>query len=54
MSRTYRHDAQFIVCLGHDAPQRRGRRTRTPLYQVGEKTGEAAEFVAEQLDDTGR
>jgi len=34
--------------------QRRDRRHRTPLYLVVEKTGEAAEFVTDQLDDTGR
>ena len=48
------HDAQFIVCLDHDVPSVETVVIRTPLYQVVEKTGEAAEFVAEQLDDTGR
>ena len=48
------HDAQFIVCPGHDVPSVEIVVTRTPLYQVVEKRGEAAEFVAEQLDDTGR
>jgi hypothetical protein len=48
------HDAQFIVCPGHDVPSVEVVVTRTPLYQVVEKTGEAAEFVTEQLDDTGR
>jgi hypothetical protein len=28
--------------------------TRTDLYLVVEKTGEAAEFVTERLDDSGR
>src|SRR6187200_2127951 len=45
------HDAQFIVCPNHDVPSVERVVTRTPLYLVVEKTGEAAEFVAEQLDD---
>jgi hypothetical protein len=48
------HDAQFIVCPDHDVPSVETVVTRTPVYEVVEKTGEAAEFVTEQLDDTGR
>jgi hypothetical protein len=48
------HDAQFIVRPDHDVPSVEIVVTRTPLYLVVEKTGEAAEFVAQKLDDTGR
>jgi hypothetical protein len=48
------HDAQFIIRPGHEVPSVEKVVTRTDLYLVVEKTGEAAEFVAEQLDDTGR
>lgn len=48
------HDAQFIVRPDHDVPSVEIVVTRTPLYLIVEKTGEAAEFVAEQLDDSGR
>ena len=45
---------QFLVRPGHEKPDIETITTRTPLYLVVEKTGEAAEFVTEQLDDTGR
>jgi hypothetical protein len=48
------HDAQFIVRPDHDVSSVEKVVTRTSLYLVVEKTGEAAEFVTEQLDDTGR
>jgi hypothetical protein len=48
------HDAQFIIRPGHEVPSVEIVVTRTDLYLVVEKTGEAADFVAEQLDDTGR
>jgi hypothetical protein len=48
------HDAQFLVRPDHEVPSVEIVVTRTPLYLVVEKTGEAAEFVSEQLDDTGR
>jgi len=48
------HDAQFIVRPDHDVPSVEKVVTRTSLYLVVEKTGEAAECVTEQLDDTGR
>ena len=48
------HDAQFLVRPDHEVPSVEIVVTRTPLYLVVEKTGEAAEFVTEQLDDTGR
>jgi hypothetical protein len=48
------HDAQFIVRPDHDVPSVETVVTRTSLYLVVEKTGEAAEFVTEQLDDSGR
>ena len=45
------HDAQFIVCPGHDVPSVEIVVTSTPIYLVVEKTGEAAEYVAEHLED---
>ena len=48
------HDAQFLVRPDHDVPSVEIVVTSTPLYLVVEKTGEAAEFVTEHLEDTGR
>jgi hypothetical protein len=48
------HDAQFIVRPDHEVPSVETVVTRTDLYLVVEKTGEAAEFVTERLDDSGR
>jgi hypothetical protein len=45
------HAAQFLVRPGHDVPSVEIVVTRTPLYLVVEKTGEAAEFVTERLED---
>src|SRR3954451_6577390 len=45
------HAAQFLVRPGHDVPGVEIVVTRTPLYLVVEKTGEAAEFVTERLED---
>ena len=45
------HDAQFLVRPDHDVPSVEIIVTRTPLYFVVEKTGEAAEFVTDHLED---
>ena len=45
------HAAQFLVRPGHDVPSVEIVVTSTPLYFVVEKTGEAAEYVTEHLDD---
>jgi hypothetical protein len=41
---------QFLVRPGHEIPDIERVVGRTPLYLVVEKAGEAADFVAEQLD----
>jgi hypothetical protein len=43
---------QFIVRPGHELPEIETVITRTPLYLVVEKTGEAAEIAKEALDET--
>ena len=48
------HDAQFLVRPEHEVPSVEIVVTSTPLYRVVEKTGEAAEFVTERLDEDGR
>jgi hypothetical protein len=45
------HSAQFLVRPGHDVPSVEIVVTSTPIYLVVEKTGEAAEYVAEHLED---
>ena len=45
------HAAQFLVRPGHDVPSVEIVVTSTPLYFVVEKTGEAAEYVTEHLED---
>ena len=45
------HDAQFLVRPDHDVPSVEIVVTRTPLYLIVEKTGEAAEYVTEHLED---
>jgi hypothetical protein len=42
---------QFIVKPGHQIAEIEIVVLRTPLYLVVEKTGEAAEYVTEKLDD---
>jgi hypothetical protein len=42
---------QFIVKPGHEVAEIEHVVLRNPLYQVVEKTGEAAEYVTEKLDD---
>jgi hypothetical protein len=42
--------AQFLVRPGHEVPGVEIVVTSTPLYLVVEKTGEAAEYVAEHLE----
>ena len=42
---------QFIVKPGHQVAEIEIVVLRTPLYLVVEKTGEAAEYVTEKLDD---
>ena len=42
---------QFIVKPGHQIAEIEIVVMRTPLYLVVEKTGEAAEYVTEKLDD---
>jgi hypothetical protein len=46
------HDAQFLVRPDHDVPSVEIVVTSTPLYLIVEKTGEAAEFVTEHLEDS--
>jgi hypothetical protein len=41
---------QFLVKPGHQVTEIETIITRTPLYLVVEKTGEAAEFVRDELD----
>jgi|SRR4051812_46007116 hypothetical protein len=45
------HTAQFLIRPDHDVPSLEIVVTRTRLYLVVEKTGEAAEFVTQHLDD---
>jgi hypothetical protein len=42
---------QFLVLPGHHVPAVEFIVTRTPLYLIVQKTGEAAEFVTEHLED---
>ncbi len=42
---------QFLVRPGHEDPELETVVTRTPLYLVVEKVGEAAEFVKDALDE---
>ena len=46
-----RSQTQFIVKPGHQIAEIEIVVLRTPLYLVVEKTGEAAEYVTEKLDD---
>ena len=42
---------QFLVLPGHETPEIEFVVTRTPVYLVVQKTGEAAEFATEHLDE---
>jgi hypothetical protein len=42
---------QFLVCPGHEQPDIETVVLETPAYRVVEKSGEAAEFVTEELDE---
>ncbi len=50
-SRPCAKPTQFIVKPGHQIAEIEIVVLRTPLYLVVEKTGEAAEYVTEKLDD---